>query len=122
MKHYRPSDDRSSRRIPDSSANALVRFRQPLASYLLSALENNDTWVRALAAEMLGTLRDPKAISPLTQLLADPDEDVRAASAEALDAIGHSRLAFVSLQKSGCDACLMRLIAQEALLAKTAGD
>jgi HEAT repeat protein len=121
MKKNRISDDPGSCRITGGSANALYRFRQPLVSYLLSGLEDDDTWVRALAAEMLGTLRDPQAISLLTRLLADPDVDVRTASAGALDAIGHSHLAFVNLQKSGCDTCLLRIIAQEALSAEPAG-
>ncbi len=50
-------------------------------------------WQRARAAENLGHLSGPEAIDPLKQLLADPDETVRAVAARALARIGTSEAA-----------------------------
>ena len=40
-----------------SSASAVTRFRKPLVDYLISGLEEKDTWVRIFAADMLGKRR-----------------------------------------------------------------
>lgn len=101
----------------DMSAAALEKFRKPLLHYLDSGLGDKDKWVRILAAELLGTLNDPAAGEYLTPLLADADGDVRAGAAAALDAIGHPTMGFSRLQTNGCDSCLIRLIAEEALSA-----
>lgn len=97
------------------SAVALENFRKPLLAYLISSLDNHDIWVRCLASDMLATLKDPAAIEYLRRLMTDIDEDVRYAAAKALDAIGHSRITMVSVQNPGCESCLIRLIAEEAL-------
>lgn len=117
MKTTGNADILQSARVNDDSAAALEKFRKPLIHYLTSGLAGQDKWVRYLAAEVLGTIRDPAAIGNLTPLLADPDGDVRAVAARALDAIGHSRPAYALLQNSSCDSCLIRIIAQEALSA-----
>lgn len=115
MKTRGNADNLPSAGVHQSSVAALERFRKPLIHYLTSGLAEQDKWVRYLAAEVLGTIRDPATIGDLTPLLADPDGDVRAGAARALDAIGHSRPAYAPLQNSGCDSCLIRIIAQEAL-------
>lgn len=106
----------------NGSAEALEKFRKPLVHYLVSGLSEHDKWVRYLATEMLGTIRDPAAIRYLIPLLADADGDVRECAARALDAVGRSHGAFSRLQKSGCDSCLIRIIAQEALITCKTGE
>lgn len=52
---------------------------------LLLALQDDDSWVRAEAAEVLGVLGDPRATAPLKQLAEqDGDEDVREKADDAL--------------------------------------
>jgi HEAT repeat protein len=97
------------------SADALEKFRQPLASYLISALDDQDKWVRYLAAEMLGNIQDPGSAGHLTRLLADQDEDVRSVATKALDSVRHTKKVFASMQASSCETCLIRMIAAEAL-------
>ncbi len=98
-----------------SSASEVTRFRKPLVDYLISGLEENDKWIRILAADMLGSAGDPRAVESLKPLLVDRDRDLRIISAQAIDMI-HSQQAFVSRsQPDHCTNCMIRLIAEEAL-------
>jgi HEAT repeat protein len=98
-----------------SSATAVNRFRKPLVDYLISGLEENDKWVRILAADMLGSAGDPRAVEYLKPLLVDRDRDLRLISAQAMDMI-HSQEAIISRsQPDRCASCMIRLIAEEAL-------
>jgi len=98
-----------------SSASAVARFRKPLVDYLISGLEQNDKWVRILAADMLGSAGDPRAVEYLKPLLVDRDRDLRTISAQAMDMI-HSQQAAVSrIQPDRCAGCMIRIIAEEAL-------
>jgi HEAT repeat protein len=98
-----------------SSATAVTRFRKPLVDYLISGLEENDKWVRILAADMLGSAGDPRAVEYLKPLLVDRDQDLRLISAQAMDMI-HSQEAIVPRsQPDRCASCMIRLIAEEAL-------
>jgi len=49
--------------------------------------------VRALAARALAEIGDPRAVEPLTRVLADPSWWVRANAGEALRRCGHGALA-----------------------------
>jgi HEAT repeat protein len=98
-----------------SSASAVNRFRKPLVDYLISGLEENDKWVRILAADMLGSAGDPRAAEYLKPLLVDRDQDLRIISAQAMDMI-HSQQAVISRsQPDRCASCMIRFIAEEAL-------
>lgn len=100
------------------SATAVTRFRKPLVDYLISGLEENDKWVRILAADMLGSAGDPRAAEYLRPLLVDRDRDLRIISAQAMEMI-HSQQAIVSRsQPDRCASCMIRLIAEEALTQK----
>ena len=55
---------------------------------LLQALRSQDPEVRKFIVDAFGTYNDPRLITPLRPLLADPSPNVRAAAAEAL---GHLR-------------------------------
>lgn len=98
-----------------SSAMAMTRFRKPLVDYLLSGLEENDTWVRVFAAEMLGSVGDPRAVEYLKPLLVDRDRDLRIIAARAMEAIYSQQTAVSRSQHDHCATCMIRLIAEEAL-------
>jgi HEAT repeat protein len=101
--------------FPVSPETAVNRFRKPLVDYLISGIEENDKWVRILAADLLGSTGDPRATEYLKPLLADRDRDLRIISAQALDMI-HSQQALVfRSQPDQCASCMIRLIAEEAL-------
>ncbi len=51
-------------------------------------LSSRRRWQRARAAENLGYLGGPEAVGPLKELLADPDETIRAVAARAVARIG----------------------------------
>jgi HEAT repeat protein len=97
------------------SPSAVTRFRKPLVDYLISGLEEEDKWVRILAAGMLGTAGDPRAVESLKPLLVDRDRDIRTISAQSLEMI-HSQQAVISRSlPDHCASCMIRLIAEEAL-------
>jgi HEAT repeat protein len=54
----------------------------------IAALRDGDWAVREDAAHLLGTFKDPRAVTPLIALLRDPDRSVREAATEALRVIG----------------------------------
>ncbi|MBX3302709.1 MAG: HEAT repeat domain-containing protein [Nitrospira sp.] len=54
----------------------------------IAALRDEDWAIREDAAHLLGTFRDPRAVTPLIALLRDPDRSVREAAIEALRGIG----------------------------------
>lgn len=98
-----------------SSPTAMIRFRKPLVDYLISGLEENDKWVRILAADMLGSAGDPRAVDYLKPLLVDRDQDLRTVSAQAMDMIRSEQAVTSRSQPDRCSSCMIRLIAEEAL-------
>ncbi|MBX3320754.1 MAG: HEAT repeat domain-containing protein, partial [Nitrospira sp.] len=54
----------------------------------IAALRDEDWAVREDAARLLGTFKDPRAVTPLIALLRDEDRCVREAAVEALRSIG----------------------------------
>jgi HEAT repeat protein len=102
--------------VPASSATAVTRFRKPLVDYLISGLEENDKWIRILAAEMLGRAGDPRAVQYLKPLLVDRDRDLRIISAQAMDMIHSQQVIIYRSQPDHCATCMIRLIAEEALM------
>lgn len=65
-------------------------FLQPL----LAVLHHNNPWLREQAVQALGALRDPQAISPLLDVLANQEEDggVRAKAITALSMLGEASI------------------------------
>jgi hypothetical protein len=104
-----------------SSAKAVTRFRKPLVDYLISGLEENDKWVRILAADMLGSAGDPRAAEYLKPLLVDSDRDLRIISAQSIDRIHSQQVIASRSQPDRCSDCMIRLIAEEALLRNRGG-
>jgi HEAT repeat protein len=97
------------------SPSAVTRFRKPLVDYLISGLEEEDKWVRILAAGMLGTAGDPRAVESLKPLLVDRDRDIRTISAQALEMIHSQQVVIPRSLPDHCASCMIRLIAEEAL-------
>jgi HEAT repeat protein len=103
-------------RVQAPSASAMTRFRKPLVDYLISGLEEDDKWVRILAINLLGSAGDPRAMAYLKPLLVDRDRDLRMISAQAMDMIHSQQVVVSRTQPDHCASCMIRLIAEEALL------
>jgi HEAT repeat protein len=97
------------------SMMAMKKFQQPMVEYLLSGLEDRDKWVRVIAAEMLGTIGDPRSAEHLKPLLADRDKDLRIVAAKSLAMIRSPRVVLALSQADNCENCMIRLVADEAL-------
>jgi len=96
------------------SVMAMKKFQKPLVEYLISGLEENDKWVRVMAAEMLGAVGDSCSAEHLKPLLADRDRDLRMIAAKSLAMIRSPGI-FAQSQTDNCEDCMIRLIANEAL-------
>ena len=61
-------DEEVGKRSPDTekSLEALEKFTLPIIEHLINALNDEDKWVRYLAAEALGNLGDLRAVAHLT--------------------------------------------------------
>lgn len=74
--------------IPLAATEALAKMGEQAIGPLCSALGHSNSHVRYYAAEALRITLDPRGVTPLIGVLADPDEDVRSAAAETLVEIG----------------------------------
>ena len=110
-------DEEISKRSPDTekSLEALEKFTLPIIEHLIKSLKDEDKWVRYLAAETLGTLGDLRAVAHLTLLRSDTDSDLQFVSDQSLSKIAYIREILHDSKKMGCDTCLIRYIAEEAL-------
>jgi len=111
-------DERVNKRSPDTikSLEALKKFTLPIIEYFTNALNNEDKWVRYLAAEALGNMGDLRSIAHLNLLQSDKDPDLRFVSGQSLRNIGYLREILTDSRKMGCDTCLIRYIAEEVLV------
>jgi len=105
----------TERKNPSEMSDPVKKFRAPLVEYLISGLEENNKWVRVMAAELLGMVGDPRAIKSLEPLIVDKDPDIRTISLGAVSRIRSLR-SYDTLSRSGeCGTCMIRLIAEEAI-------
>jgi len=116
MEHNR--DEQAGKRSPETekSLEALKKFARPIVEHLIDSLNDEDKWVRYLAAEALGNLADPRAITPLELFQSDGDPDLRFVSCQSLKKIADVRDILTDSRKMGCDTCLIRYIAEETLV------
>ena len=116
MEH--PPLDQANKRSPDTikSLEALEKFTLPIVEYFINALNNEDKWVRYLAAEALGNMGDIRSIAYLDLLRSDKDPDLRFVSGQSLSKIAYLREILADPRKMGCDTCLIRYIAEEVLV------
>ncbi len=79
-------DDPTYKRCPETikSLEALGKFTLPIVEHFINALNNEDKWVRYLAADALGNLGDLRSIPYLDPLRSDKDPDLRFISGQAL--------------------------------------
>ncbi len=114
-------EEKVNKRGPDTtkSLEALERFTLPIVEYFIDALNNEDKWVRYLAADALGNMRDLRSIAPLNLLHSDIDPDLRFVSGQSLSKIETLREILTDSRKMGCDTCLIRYIAEEVLVQRT---
>jgi HEAT repeat protein len=103
--------------IPDRWTHvlALEKFGQPAVDYLHSALNDEDKWVRYMAADALGNIGDVRSLDRLISLLDDQDQDVRFATAYALGNLGHPGAAPALENTCSKDNCFVKIAAEEAL-------
>jgi len=97
------------------SQGRLEKFQKPLLEYLTSGLEHPDTRVRCLAADMLGALGDDKALVSLVPLMVSEDPELREAALRSVEKLKNLRIEISHCRTAGCDSCLIRSIAEEAL-------
>jgi HEAT repeat protein len=75
----------------NSAIEALIHIGAEAVDALLEALKTPDVDVRKFIVDILGDMRDPRAVPTLIGLLDDPDENARVAAAEALGKIKDRR-------------------------------
>ncbi len=75
----------------NSAIEALVQIGGPSIDALLNLVETSDPDVRKFVVDILGDIKDPRAVPALIGRLGDEDENVRVASAEALGKIRDPR-------------------------------
>ena len=111
-------EEKVNKRGPDTtkSLEALERFTLPIVEYFIDALNNEDKWVRYLAADALGNLGDQRSIEYLDLLRSDKDPDLRFVSGQSLSKIAYLREILTDSRKMGCDTCLIRYIAEEVIV------
>jgi len=111
-------DEQVSKRSPETekTLEALEKFTRTIADQLINSLNDEDKWVRYLAAEALGNLGDLRAIGPLKLVRSDKDPDLRFVSGQSLNKIACMRDILRDSKKMGCDTCLIRYIAEEVLV------
>jgi len=79
--------------VVDQVLNRLVELGDAAIPPLTELLNHDNQFIRAIAAEVLGTLGKPVTIDLLARLLLDPDANVRIVAARALGKIRHIRSA-----------------------------
>jgi HEAT repeat protein len=95
---------------------ALEKYGKPAIDYLHKALDDEDKWVRYMAADALGNIGDVRSIDRLIPLLNDQDQDVRFSTAYALGNIGHPSAVEALTQTCNRDNCFVKIAAEEALV------
>ena len=90
------------------------RFGPDVVDHLHLALLDENKWVRLVATDVLGGLRDPRSVDPLVARLEDTDNDVRLASVKALEKIGNDRAVSALEELSTRDRSILGMAAREA--------
>ena len=73
--------------VRKNAASALIKIGEPAVDMLINALDDENWRVRWQAAEILGEIKDDRAVKPLINALNDENNDVRRASNKALERI-----------------------------------
>ena len=70
-----------------NSIIALCEIGEPAVEILINALKDGEWRLRWHSAEILGEIKDDRAVKPLTDVLNDENNDVRMAATKALERI-----------------------------------
>lgn len=81
--------------LRNSIVEVLERMGMSAAPLLVTHLGTGQADVRKFLVDILGNIADPSSIPGLLKLLQDPEDNIRAASAEALAAIGDASVSEV---------------------------
>lgn len=100
--------------LGSTTAPVLVKIGTPAVEPLIATL-NGDPSRAAVAAVILGRLGDARAVDPLVNALAGPDDTVRAAAVGALHWIGDTRVVDPLIALLDDDSRELRRAAAEAL-------
>jgi HEAT repeat protein len=74
--------------LGSAAGTSLQRLGRPAVLPVIGLLQHEDPNVRHVAVNVLGGIRDERAVDPLVPLLWDPDEWVRKTAVNALEEIG----------------------------------
>ena len=73
--------------VISNSIIALCEIGEPAVEILINALKDGEWRLRWHSAEILGEIKDDRAVKPLTDVLNDENNDVRMAATKALERI-----------------------------------
>lgn len=107
--------DQDNAGLRNSATEVLVRIGSPAVPVLVQVLRDGDKDERKLAADILGDIKDTRALDPLLERLGDPDENVRAAAAEALGMLGDPLIAPKLIALLGDEGVIVQLSCLDAL-------
>lgn len=93
----------------------LSKLGKPALEHIAHALDDDDKWVRYVAADALGSIHDPTSVDHLIHALHDVDQDVRFAASYALGALKDPKAIPALEGVCTSDNCFVRVAASEAL-------
>lgn len=74
--------------LRNSVVEVLERLGHEAAALLVEHLDNDQTDIRKFLVDILGSIANPETVPSLLRMLSDPEDNIKAATAEALAAIG----------------------------------
>ncbi|MCE5338860.1 MAG: HEAT repeat domain-containing protein [Methanomicrobiaceae archaeon] len=85
----------------DRAAQSLMNIGPPAVEQLIAELKNADKGMKLRIIRILGVIRDPRSVHPLTECLRDINREIRKGAADALGKIGdpRARLALMQTQR-----------------------
>lgn len=85
----------------DRATQSLMKIGQPAVKPLIAELKNADKGTKLRIIRILGVIRDPRSVYPLTECLRDINREIRKGAADALGKIGdpRARLALMQTQR-----------------------
>jgi len=101
--------------LRNSATEVLIKIGAPAVPDLFSVLKDGDKDERKIAADILGDVKDQRALEPLMDTLKDPDENVRAAAAESLGMLGDTSVTERLVETLRDDGLVVQLSCLDAL-------
>jgi HEAT repeat protein len=101
--------------LRNSATEVLIKIGSPAVADLFNVLKDGDKDERKIAADILGDVKDERALEPLLSTLKDPDENVRAAAAESLGILGDASVIERLVETLRDDGLVVQLSCLDAL-------